>query len=269
MKLEKNIAALFISAYLLATDLSIVVILLRSLSIIYQDDWWNPSELLILEPIALSIFFFYLVNDFLARVFGQESLKSPNLLQLTSHILELTIKLGGYPLNSLKNCCVRRSVYYVALKPLSRKDWCNEKMVFELAEAIWSYRIVKKMSSRCPIFPSFYADDFLRTIIKHFMIIASRSFHFEQVLSYLADWQILEVEIALIGERAREKPLLFESIRSAQEVANLLQNYVKWDNCNAIQIVDYDPMAIETAIELCKAQYCRQEEFCLIGDRDR
>jgi hypothetical protein len=111
---------------LLATDLSIVVILLRSLSIIYQDDWGNPSWLLILEPIALSILFFYLLGNFLARVFGQKSLKLTLLLQLTSQILELTIKIGGYPLNLLKKFCVKRSVYYVALKPLSKKDWCRQ-----------------------------------------------------------------------------------------------------------------------------------------------
>jgi hypothetical protein len=169
----------------------------------------------------------------------------------------------------LKKFCVRRSVYYVALKPLSKTYWCNEKFVFELAEAIWSYRVAYQMSSRCPIFPSFYAEDFLRTIIKHFMIIASRSFYFEQVLSYLADWEIVEVNIALIGEWAREKPLLFESVLAAREVANILKNYVKWDNCNSLKIIQYDPMAIETAIECCKARFCRRGEFCLIDDRDR
>ncbi|NJK48054.1 hypothetical protein HC931_07620 [Candidatus Gracilibacteria bacterium] len=140
-------------------------------------------------------------------------------------------------------------------------------MVFELAQAIWSYRVAYQMSSRCPIFPSFYADDFLRTIIKHFMIIASRSFYFEQVLSYFADWKISFLEMALISEWAREKPLLFESVWAAREVANILQNYVIRDKCNSLKIIHYDPIALETAIELCASRFCRQGEFCLIDDR--
>lgn len=60
---------------------------------------------------------------------------------------------------------------------------------------------------------------------------------------------------------------LFSSVKAAQEVAYALR--AKWDNCNGVELLACDNLALRLAAALCNAEYCEVGKNCDILDNIR